>query len=197
MALYARTGFRGTGLMAIGQAAGVTHAGVLYHFGSVQNLLQAVIDERDRRFWRETADTWAGKEGLAALRLLPKLAEWSAANIGLTKLFLTLVVENVEPDADAHVYFLTRQRRVRRRIRRTIEAGQRRGEIRPDIDARRKADEVVSFMEGAIVTVLLDPTVDMVTLFDTYTDALVGALAVEARGAARTRRRAASAGGRR
>jgi hypothetical protein len=45
--------------------------------------------------------------------------------------------------------------------------------------------------------VLLDPTVDMVTLFDTYTDALVGALAVEARGAARTRRRAASAGGRR
>ena len=34
MALYARRGVKGTGLAAIGQAAGVTHAGVLYHFGS-------------------------------------------------------------------------------------------------------------------------------------------------------------------
>src|SRR5215470_9391031 len=74
--LYAKGGLRGTGLTAIGQAAGVTHAGVLYHFGSVENLLQAVIDERDRRFWRETADTWVGRDGLDALRRLPKLAEW-------------------------------------------------------------------------------------------------------------------------
>jgi AcrR family transcriptional regulator len=64
IALYAKGGFRGTGLAAIGQSAGVTHAGVLYHFGSVQKLLQAVIDERDRRFWRETAPTWEGREGV-------------------------------------------------------------------------------------------------------------------------------------
>src|SRR5262245_42236418 len=83
MALYAKGGFRGSGLTAIGQAAGVTHAGVLYHFGSVQKLLQAVIDERDHRFWRETAAAWEGRHGLDALRQLPRLAEWNAANLEL------------------------------------------------------------------------------------------------------------------
>lgn len=181
MTLYAKRGFRGTGLVAIGQAAGVTHAGVLYHFGSVQKLLQAVIDERDRRFWRETADTWAGREGLEALRQLPKLAEWNTANLELTKLFATLEAENLEADEEAHEYFVQRQRRVRRRIRRAIEAGQRRGEIRADVDARLKADEIVSFMTGAQFTAILDPAVDMVAVFESYTDALARTLAVERR----------------
>ena len=173
MALYAKQGFRGTGLSAIGQAAGVTHAGVLYHFGSVQKLLQAVIDERDRRFWRETAATWEGRAGLDALRQLPKLAEWNTANAELAKLFTTLEAENIDRDEEAHDYFVQRQRRVRRRIRRAIETGQRSGEIRPDVDARLKADEVVSFMTGAQLTAILDPTVDMVAVFESYTEALV------------------------
>jgi polyhydroxybutyrate depolymerase len=79
MALYARRGVKGTGLAAIGEAAGVTHAGVLHHFGSSRKLLLAVIDERDRRFWRDTAEHWEGKSGLEALRRLPRLAEWNAA----------------------------------------------------------------------------------------------------------------------
>ncbi len=180
MALYAKTGYRGTGLAAIGQAAGITHAGVLYHFGSVQKLLQAVIDERDRRFWRETADTWVGRDGLDALRQLPRLAEWNAANIGLTKLFVTLEAENLDGDEDAHDFFVQRQRRVRRRIRRAIEMGQRAGEIRRDVDARLKADEVVSFMTGAQLSAILDPAVDLVAVFQSYTDGLILALAADA-----------------
>jgi AcrR family transcriptional regulator len=181
MALYARGGFRGTGLAAIGQSAGVTHAGVLYHFGSVQKLLQAVIDERDRRFWRDTAATWEGREGLDALRELPKLAEWNTANRELTKLFATLEAENLDPDQDAHEFFVQRQRRVRRRIRRAIETGQRSGEIHAGVDARVKADEVVSFMTGAQLGWLLDPTLDMVAVFESYTQGLVLALSTGTR----------------
>src|SRR4051794_29733888 len=48
--LYAETGFRGTGLIAIGERAGVTHATVLYHYGSSHELLMAVLEERERRF---------------------------------------------------------------------------------------------------------------------------------------------------
>lgn len=199
MELYAQGGARGTGLTAIGQAVGVTHTAVLYHFGSVESLLQAVIDERDRRFWRETADAWTAREGLEALRQLPKIAEWNTANRGLTKLFVTLETENLDAGAEAHVYFLERQRRVRRRIRRAIEAGQRRGEIRSDVDAQLKADEVVSFMAGAAITALLDPAVDMVALFESYTQALVDALSVRGVGRRapppnhRPRRRSATA----
>lgn len=191
MALYAKQGVRGTGLAAIGQAAGVTHAGVLYHFGSVQGLLQAVVDERDRRFWRETADTWADRQGLDALRQLPRLAQWNTANAGLAKLFTTLEAENLDPDQDAHDYFVTRHRRVRRRIRRAIETGQERGEIRADVDARVKADEVVSFMEGAQLSALLDPAVDLVAVFESYTASLVATLAASPRRARRSNGRTA------
>ena len=131
MALYARRGVKGTGLAAIGQAAGVTHAGVLYHFGSSRRLLLAVLDERDRRFWRETAADWEGRGGLDALRQMPRLARWNRDNWELAKLYTVLEAENLDPDDEAHRYFVERRRRVRRRIEGAIEEGQRRGEIRP------------------------------------------------------------------
>ncbi len=195
MALYARRGVKGTGLAAIGQAAGVTHAGVLYHFGSSRNLLLAVLDERDRRFWRETAATWQRRSGLDALAQMPRLAEWNRDNFELAKLFIMLQSENLDPEDEAHGYFLERRRRVRDRVRRAIEEGQRRGEIRPEVDARTKADEAVAFMDGAQVSAMLDPEVDLVAIFESYTDALVRGLAT---GAARPKpRRTASPGTRR
>jgi AcrR family transcriptional regulator len=189
MALYARSGVNGTGLSAIGEAAGVTHAGVLYHFGSSRDLLLAVLDERDRRFWRETADTWEGRSGIEALRQLPRLAEWNARNFELAKLFTVLEAENLEASAAAHAYFVERRRRVRRRVQRAIEEGQRRGEIRPEVDARVKADEAVAFMDGAQLNAILDPQVDIVAIFETYTEALVADIATRAKRVVRTRRR--------
>ncbi|MBY0279266.1 TetR/AcrR family transcriptional regulator [Candidatus Binatia bacterium] len=177
VALYARRGVKGTGLAAIGQAAGVTHAGVLYHFGSSRKLLLAVLDERDRRFWRETADHWHGRAGLDALRQMPRLARWNRDNWELAKLFTVLEAENLDEEDDAHAYFLERRRRVRRRIQRAIEEGQRSGEIRADVDATTKADEAVAFMDGAQLNAMLDPKVDLVAIFESYAEALVGQLA--------------------
>lgn len=193
MALYARRGVKGTGLAAIGQAAGVTHAGVLYHFGSSRRLLLAVLDERDRRFWRETAGDWQGAGGLEALRRMPRLARWNRDNWELAKLFTVLEAENLDEDDEAHAYFLERRRRVRGRIQRAIEEGQRRGEIRADVDPAVKADEAVAFMDGAQMSAMLDPEVDLVAIFESYAAALVGQLAAppvrrRTRAAGRTKR---------
>lgn len=190
MALYARRGVKGTGLAAIGQAAGVTHAGVLYHFGSSRRLLLAVLDERDRRFWRETAADWEGRSGLDALRQMPHLARWNRDNWELAKLFTVLEAENLDQQDEAHQYFLERRRRVRGRIQRAIEEGQRRGEIRTEVDATVKADEAVAFMDGAQLNAMLDPKVDLVAIFESYAAALVGELALPA---ARPRARASRA----
>jgi AcrR family transcriptional regulator len=178
MALYARRGVKGTGLAAIGQAAGVTHAGVLYHFGSSRKLLLAVLDERDRRFWRETAADWEGRSGLDSLRQMPRLAQWNRDNWELAKLFTVLEAENLDEDDEAHRYFLERRRRVRGRVQRAIEEGQRSGEIRADVDPIVKADEAVAFMDGAQLNAMLDPKVDLVAIFESYAEALVGQLAV-------------------
>lgn len=186
--LYARRGVKGTGLAAIGRAAGVTHAGVLYHFGSSRKLLLAVLDERDRRFWRETAADWHGRGGLDALRQMPRLARWNRDNWELAKLFTVLEAENLDEEDEAHAYFLERRRRVRGRIQRAIEEGQQRGEIRPDVDPVTKADEAVAFMDGAQLNAMLDPKVDLVAIFESYAEALVAQLA-------RPRPRAARRGG--
>jgi AcrR family transcriptional regulator len=181
MALYARRGVKGTGLAAIGQAAGVTHAGVLYHFGSSRRLLLAVLDERDRRFWRETAQHWQGRGGLDALRQMSRLARWNRDNWELAKLYTVLEAENLDQDDEAHGYFLERRRRVRGRIRRAIEEGQRRGEVRADVDATVKADEAVAFMDGAQMHAMLDPKVDLVAIFESYAAALVEQIAAPPR----------------
>jgi AcrR family transcriptional regulator len=188
MALYARRGVKGTGLAAIGQAAGVTHAGVLYHFGSSRKLLLAVLDERDRRFWRETAADWNGRSGLDALRQMPRLARWNRDNWELAKLFTVLEAENLDEEDEAHQYFLERRRRVRGRVQRAILEGQKRGEIRADVDATVKADEAVAFMDGAQLSAMLDARVDLVAIFESYAEALVGQLAVRKARAARAPR---------
>src|SRR5262249_32935248 len=77
--LYADTGYRGTGLMAIGRRAGVHHATVLYHFGSARDLLIAALRERDRRL-SEFARGPRREGGLAALRSLPLVAEFNRDN---------------------------------------------------------------------------------------------------------------------
>jgi AcrR family transcriptional regulator len=197
MALYARRGVKGTGLAAIGQAAGVTHAGVLYHFGSSRKLLLAVLDERDRRFWRETAADWEGRSGLDSLRQMPRLARWNRDNWELAKLYTVLEAENLDEDDEAHRYFVERRRRVRGRVQRAIEEGQRSGEIRADVDPIVKADEAVAFMDGAQLNAMLDPKVDLVAIFESYAEALVGQIATRRprakRRLARPRKRAGKA----
>jgi len=181
MELYAQRGFRGTGLTAIGEKAGVTHVAVLYHFGSARDLLLAVIDERDRRMWRETASSWRGLSGLAAIRGLPIVGRWNDQHRGLAQLYTVLKAENLGGDGDegAHAFFVKRRRRVRGRLVRAIAEGQARGEIRAGVDGELKADEIVAFMDGAQSSALLDPAVDLVALYESYTDSLVRDLSAQ------------------
>jgi AcrR family transcriptional regulator len=173
MELYAQRGFRGTGLTAIGEKAGVTHAGVLYHYGSSRHLLLAVLDERDKRFGTETADAWSAGPGADPLANLPAVAVWNRENPELAKLYTVLQAENLEEGADAHGYFHARRLRVKALLEFVLQAGVELGEVRDDLDPGEKADEIIAFMEGAQLTSILDDTVDLVGIYRSYTDALM------------------------
>jgi AcrR family transcriptional regulator len=175
--LYAKDGWRGTGLTAVGERAGVTHAAVLYHFGSSSKLLLAVVDERERRFLDDTADAWS-EGGLAALANLPAVARWNVEHQGLARLFTVLEAENLDPDDEAHEHFLQRSRVLREVLQRQLEDAVAAGDVRADVDAATKADEIVAFMDGAQLQYALDPDrIDLVALYESYTDALLRALA--------------------
>ncbi len=173
MELYADSGFRGTGLTAIGERAGVTHAAVLYHYGTAKNLLLAVLDERDRRqepHFRKVFD----RGGLDALRNLAEIARINERSPGYAKLFTVLEVESFDGDADVREYFVKRSRRLRRYFVRILRAGQEAGEIRKDVDVAVKANEILSFIEGAQLLRFLDPTRSrLVDVYEEYSLALV------------------------
>jgi AcrR family transcriptional regulator len=134
--LYAERGFRGTGLMAIGERAGVAHATVLYHYGTSRELLMAVLEERERRFQR--AASWAGRRsGLDILRHLPDIARFHLAEPKLAKLFAVLQAENLEPHHDANAFFRQRRREVREVLQHHLRHAVAAGEIRPDVDVDR------------------------------------------------------------
>ncbi len=45
--LFAHKGYRGTGILEIADHVGIGHSGILYHFGTKENLLRAVIERRN------------------------------------------------------------------------------------------------------------------------------------------------------
>jgi AcrR family transcriptional regulator len=174
--LYADTGFRGTGLHAIGERAGVTHAAVLYHFGSSRNLLLAVLEERNRRFARETAAAWKGTP-TEIIANLPATARFNTERPGLAKLFTVLQAENLDSDSEAHAFFLAHRRRARKAFRAVLARGVKTGEFRADVDVEQKADEIMCFISGAEIHQFLDPErIDLVDLYEKFTADLLDAL---------------------
>ena len=171
--LYAANGFRGTGLMAIGERAGVAHATVLYHYGSSQALLMAVLDERERRFIEATASAWA-EPGLGVLRNLPQVARFHVAEPELAKLFAILQAENLEPHHDANDFFRQRRTDVRELLKVNLALAVAAGDARADLDVEAKADEILAFTTGAQIQYwLASDEFDLVALYERYTEALL------------------------
>jgi AcrR family transcriptional regulator len=173
MELFAERGYQGTGLMAIGERAGVTHAAVLYHFGSSEGLLLAVLDERLRRFDAATRHAFRGAP-VDVIAALPEIARFNAANPELTKMFVILKAESVDVGQPAHDYFVAHIRRTQRGLRRVLRDGIAQGDFRSDIDVETKAAEIVAFLGGAEADAFLDPArLDLVALYESYTAALL------------------------
>jgi AcrR family transcriptional regulator len=142
-AVFARRGFRGGGLAAVAKLVELTPAGVLYHFGSKEALLLAVIQERDRRAAELGADL-APAGGIASLKGLVRFAEMSEAEPGLVTLHTVLQIENLDPSDPAYDYFQSRTRFVQQWGEDMIRAAQARGEVRDDFAGRLKAREIAA-----------------------------------------------------
>jgi hypothetical protein len=118
-----------------------------------------------------------GQGALAALESLVRDAEFSVEEPHLSALYTVLEVENLPADATAHEFFLQRSRMVRVHLARVLREGIRDGELRPDFDADLKAQEIMAFMEGALLQWLLDPEkIDLVALYRSYVSGLVAQL---------------------
>ena len=168
--LMTRNGSRGTSLGQIAREAGVSPAGLLHHFESKEQLLQAVLDARD------ADDLAAADFSLDPVEQLERVAERFQRSPGLIGTFTVLLTENLNPDAPLHGRFLTRYRDSVDIIANGIHQGQRAGEYRTDLDPAIKAAEIVAFLTGMETSWLLDPSVPLIEVFHEYTNSLASQL---------------------
>jgi AcrR family transcriptional regulator len=168
---FAVHGYQGSSLAKIAAGAGLTTAGLLHHYASKEELLTAVLVERDRldgaRF------RLGGFTGLEALDRLVQLVGHNAATPGLVQAFTVLMGESVSEGHPARNWFRERYPRRRANLASALQAGIEAGEIRADLDCHSVAAEIIATIDGLQVQWLLNPEhVDMVAVFTHYIDGL-------------------------
>lgn len=156
--MFAREGSRGTSLARIAEEAGVSQAGLIYHFPTKEALLHAALD---RRTASETSLDWEpGEEpGLAVVQQLTDAVEQWAKQPDLVGMLTVLVAENLGADGVLRDRLVTGYRHALSRVADSLAAGQRRGEVREDLDPHVKAIELIAFVNGLETAWLLDPEV--------------------------------------
>ena len=166
--LFAQRGYRGTGLLELADRVGMTHAGILHHFGTKEDLLRAVMARRDEMINRQ-AEEFQG-HGIAGLRDIRDPFEPEI----LTRLATVLRTENLDPGEPLHDYFVEGNERVRALIAGEIRRGQQAGEVRADVDPEVKAVEILAFSIGIETQWLLEPdTIDRTNVFRSFLRSLL------------------------
>ncbi len=165
--LLARNGWRNTSLAQIAKEAGVTPAGLLHHFASKEQLLNAVLDSRDEDD-AVHADYESG-DLITELSRVPARFDRAPELVGT---FTVLLVENIAPDAPLHDRLHKRYRAAIDILTEIIERGQRLGKYRPDCDAATKAVEILAFINGMETLWLLDPSIPLAEAFKGYAESL-------------------------
>ena len=153
MQLFGEVGYRTASLREVASRVGISHPGLLHHFGSKAVLLAAVLERRDE------VDDAAFEADLAAgydyVDAMARVIERNASRPGIVELFATLSAEATSADHPAHAWFQDRYRRVLDRGAAEFESRRAVGELRPGLDPLTAARLTVAVMDGMQIQWLL------------------------------------------
>ncbi|WEH19730.1 TetR/AcrR family transcriptional regulator [Streptomyces sp. VNUA24] len=155
-------GERGSSLKEIADRVGMSQAGVLHYFDSREDLLLAVLAERDALDTESVADATSPGEAVA------RTVAHNARQPGLVDLFVTLSAAASDPDHPAHAFFKQRYADLSARIEEGLGTAQQEGQVRPDVAPRHMARMLVALSDGLQLQWLLDPSVDMAETIEAF-----------------------------
>ncbi|MCU1531492.1 MAG: transcriptional regulator, TetR family [Arthrobacter sp.] len=153
--VFATAGFEGTALRRVAELVGVKEATLFHYFRGKQELLTAVLTERDRR------GLAAGDQHEVGLRGLAPIAERNRGEPGLTTLYAVASAAANDPGHDSHGYFRERYALIVAELSADIGRRQDAGEVRRDVPARTLARLVVASFDGLQLQWMYDKSVDI------------------------------------
>lgn len=174
--LFAGAGTRGTSIATVAAQAGVTDAGVLYHFGTKRELVLAVLERFDRDVERGLQESH-----LHGIDLLHSVREWGAAMEELPEiqsLLIVLSAEHLHEAGPARDYLRRRYERILARFERAFREAAEAGDLRQDLDPGYEASALVAHLDGIrFQWFMLDRQTSMADSVRAYVDATLTRLA--------------------
>lgn len=151
--LIAERGYRGTTILAVAEKAGVTDAGVLYHFKTKQDLLLTVLKSFDDQL--ESDDNIRTMSGIDLLRAS---CDWGYAMElvpEIQSMLIILTAEHLFDDGEVRRFIVERQQRNLDMYRNAFRSASEGGHIRRDVDADHEARAYLAFLDGMRIQWLL------------------------------------------
>ncbi|MFJ1512294.1 TetR/AcrR family transcriptional regulator [Cellulosimicrobium funkei] len=190
--VFGSRGYHQGSLAEVAEQVGITHAGVLHHFGSKERLLTEVLAARDR----DGVAHLQGQHMPAGLDLFRHLVATAAANTGrsgIVQTYTVLTGEAVTDDHPARAWVTARFAGLRADVagalREVVEerraAGDETAAVPDDRALDLAASTIIAAMDGLQTQWLLDP--DAVDLAEATAFAIEAVLAATLAGARRPR----------
>jgi AcrR family transcriptional regulator len=163
--LFADKGYRDAGITELARRLGIVHSALLYHFGTKERLMRAVVTERQRAAESEVAEVF----GDVTFDNLAEVATFTNRSPGLARLHFVLAAENLDPSDPLHAFFTEDYETCRTLTAEIVRRGQRAGQIRADVDPEQAGREIVATLMGLKMQWLMDPeNIDFPSVVDAY-----------------------------
>lgn len=174
--IFGNRGYKSGSLTEIAEQVGMTHAGILHHFGSKNQLLLAVLDYRDD----EDVKDLEGRhppEGMDLFTHLVATARRNAKRPGIVQTYAVLSADSVTDNHPAQDYFRDRFTQLRVMIARSLEQVCEPDDMPSAAALDTAAAAIIGVMDGLQIQWLLDDiNVDLPHATAFAIDAILAAL---------------------
>lgn len=154
LSLVIERGHRGVTTLEVAKRAGISEAGLLYHYPSKEALLVAALALFDER---EMSLLSPGE----AIEAAPRLAVDGVRRTNVVRLYASLLGEASNPQHPAHEYFQKRWRISCENLARDITLLQDSGKVDAAVDPQRAAALIIAGWDGLQGHWLVDPSFDI------------------------------------
>lgn len=146
---FSVNGSRGT-IASIAESAGITDAGLLYHFPTKEDLLLEVVRYHDELGTGVVgaSDRYVGVDPLAGIRSLASWGDWMDAQPNLQVLHTQISAQNLSSGTRGNDYFRDRYRGIIAVVAELFERARDAGELRADVDPVQEAHVFIGLLDG-------------------------------------------------